>query len=154
MTKSATMPICSIACAHDADKCAEKYYFSCETHGGFMFDPCSFSRNTKISVVSHAKCSLKHRSSGKCSKLNASRMTILSSSFWWKFPATRTKKFYAKSTWVWRLCCMEKKWNIHAGQLKIRPPQKMSRFRKPYQPYFFGAYSKFFWIIWEFFFYF
>ena len=30
----------------------------------------------------------------------------------------------------------------------------MFRFRKPYRPYFFGAYSKFFWDIWEFFFYF
>ena len=32
--------------------------------------------------------------------------------------------------------------------------KKMARFRKPYRPYFFGAYSKFFWDIWELYFYF
>ena len=36
----------------------------------------------------------------------------------------------------------------------VRPKTKLYCFRKPYRPYFFGAYSKFLGDIWEFFFYF
>ena len=111
-------------CMCDGGKCTENSIF----YARHMQDSCviyaTFPATLKASVVSHTKFSWQDQSSGKCSRLHASRVTIL------EFLEKTSHNLHENSRVIpassmlnpreFRGFVARRKWNIHAGQLKIR----------------------------------
>ena len=105
-------------------KCMENSIF----YARHMQDSCviyaTFPATLKASVVSRTKISWQDQSSGKCSRLHASRVTIL------EFLEKTSHNLHENSRVIpassmlnpceFRGFVARRKWNIHAGQLKIR----------------------------------
>ena len=90
-----------------------KYYFSCETHAEFMCDPRNFFCNTKVSAVSRAKFSWKDHLQVNAANFmhHACHLHTKNSHV---IPTRSMQNPHEFGGFV-----MWKKWNTHAGQLKI-----------------------------------